>query len=129
MVVFRNIMRYCSVPIFKIFYLFICLFEGWGGTEGEGQADSNLNTEPKAGLNLMILRSWPELKSRARHLPSWATQAPPALYIFTMWMVKNLLPFFSNKCFKSQRDWQVHSEEWIQNSYCLVKKFYFQEII
>ena len=30
----------------------------WG--EGEGQADSEMSAEPNMGLDLMILRSWPE---------------------------------------------------------------------
>ena len=35
---------------------------GQGGTEGEGQVDSPPSTEPKAGFDLMTLRSGPEPK-------------------------------------------------------------------
>ena len=43
--------------------------------ERESQAGSMPSTEPNMGLDLMTLRSWPELKSRVGHLTKWATQA------------------------------------------------------
>ena len=45
----------------------------WGG---QGQADSALDMEPNAGLYVMTLRSWSELKLRVRCLATWATQLP-----------------------------------------------------
>ena len=41
--------------------------KGWRG-RGEGETDSPLSTETAVGLNLMTLRSLPELKSRVNHL-------------------------------------------------------------
>lgn len=68
---------------FKRFYSFI-----WGGDrerarEGktkrerrsESQADSPLNAEPKAGLELMTPRPWPEPKLRVRCSTKWSIQA------------------------------------------------------
>ena len=43
--------------------------------EGEkSQADSMLSVEPNARLDLMTLRSWPELKSRVQRLMDWTTE-------------------------------------------------------
>ena len=43
--------------------------------ERESQAGSTVSSEPDTGLHPMIMRSWPELKSRVRCLTDWATQA------------------------------------------------------
>ena len=45
--------------------------------QGKGAEGKRENAEPDAGLNLMTLRSRPELKSRVRHL-----SAPPGTGIF-----------------------------------------------
>ena len=50
-------------------------FSGRGGAEGGGERIPG-STEPNVGLNLKILRSRPELKSRVRCPLNWATQAP-----------------------------------------------------
>ena len=42
--------------------------EGAERERGEPEADSALSAEPDAGLNLVTLRSWPELKSRVGSL-------------------------------------------------------------
>ena len=54
----------------------VCV-QGRGGEEREereSQADSLLNAEPDAGLELTTLRSRPELKPRVGHLMDRATQ-------------------------------------------------------
>ena len=60
-----------------------------GGAEGEGEKpkQSALSTEPEVGLDLMTLRSWPELKSRVGHSTSWATQTTPRISILFHWSV------------------------------------------
>ena len=35
-----------------------------------------MSAEPSVGLDLMTLKLWPELKSRAGRLTDWATQEP-----------------------------------------------------
>lgn len=53
----------------------MCVSVGGGQMEKrESQADSVLSAEPNSELDLMILRSWLELKSRVRWLTNWATQ-------------------------------------------------------
>ena len=55
---------------------------GWGAEgKGESQVDSKLNMEPYLGLNLMTLRSCPELKLRVGHLINWATRVVPYLML------------------------------------------------
>ena len=51
--------------------------EAVGGAEGEEERTLSrfhlrLSAEPEAGLDVMTLRSWPELKSRVKHLTDWA---------------------------------------------------------
>ena len=41
-----------------------------------------ISTQSDAGLKLITVRSWPELKSRVLHLTNWATQAPSELDSF-----------------------------------------------
>ena len=58
----------------------IYLFEGGEGEEEKerwSQADSVLSAEPDVGLDLVTLRSPPELKPRVRHLTNCTTQVPP----------------------------------------------------
>ena len=50
--------------------------EGWKERETEPQADFLLSMEPKRVLDLMTLRSWPELKPRVGCLTDCATQTP-----------------------------------------------------
>jgi len=52
--------------------------------ERESQTDSALSTEADAGLDLMTLRLWPELKSRFGCLTDGATQAPPSLWFLSL---------------------------------------------
>ena len=54
--------------IFKIYLFETEREQGQGQRKRERQADSTLSPEPNMGLNPRILRSWPELKSRAGHL-------------------------------------------------------------
>ena len=72
--------------------LFICCREREksvpirGKAEAEGERISSrlpLSMEPNTGLDLMTLRSWPELKPRVERWTSWAPQVrPPAAYCF-----------------------------------------------
>ena len=56
-----------------------------GGQSGEGQRDRErqsqagytLSTEPDVGQDLTTLRSWPEPKSRVRHLTRWEPSRCP----------------------------------------------------
>ena len=64
-----------------ILKIFISLFERKSVNKLEGKADLALSSELNMGLDLTIMRSWPEPKSRVRVLIDWATQAPP-IYIF-----------------------------------------------
>jgi len=57
--------------------------------ERESQAGSAFRAEPDVGLNLMTVRSWPELKSRVGGLTNWATQAPQHSIIFLKDEVEN----------------------------------------
>ena len=52
------------------------------GRERESQADSPLSAEFSVGLDLTTLRSWPEPKSRVRHLTVWVTQVPQGEILF-----------------------------------------------
>ena len=52
-------------------------WEGQEEREKEPEADSTLTMEPNTGLDLMTLKSWPELKPRVRSLTNCATQVPP----------------------------------------------------
>ena len=54
------------------------------GVEGErgSQAVVAVSPEPDMGLDLMILRLWPELESRAGCLTYWATRGPHFLPLF-----------------------------------------------
>ena len=65
------------LPFLKI--RFIYLFETGRGEqrkrERETQADSVLSVEPNTGLDLMTLRSWPELIPRIRRSTDCASQA------------------------------------------------------
>jgi len=58
----------------------------WEGGEGEreSQTDALLSMEPNVGLDLMTLRSWPELKSKVRHLTNRLSHpgAPQSIYLF-----------------------------------------------
>ena len=65
------------INILKI-YLFILQRERASWT------DSQLSSEPDSGLDLMILRSWPELKTRVGHPTDWATQASHESHSFKM---------------------------------------------
>ena len=55
--------------------------KAWAGAgagaekEKNPQADS-LSVESDVGMDPRTLKSWPELKSRVRHLSNWATQVP-----------------------------------------------------
>ena len=51
------------------------------------------NVEPNVGLELMTLRSRPELKSRAKHLTDWATQVPQDLLFFKYLFFKDIYLF------------------------------------
>ena len=65
-----------------------------GQRERESQADSMLSVKPSAGLNLMTLRSQPELKPRLGRLTDWTVQVPPVLFfkkIFASLMGKKLV--------------------------------------
>ena len=75
-----------SAALFSFRFLFIlereweskCVHVRRGAEEErESQADSTLSVEPDMGLQHVTLRSWPQLKSRARCLTNWATQAAP----------------------------------------------------
>ena len=87
--------------------IFICfLFEKQntymhrGGVEREERISSRLHTECGAligGFDLMILRSWPELKPRVRHLGNWA----PWTQLFKMSLIKtSSAEMFINECLK-----------------------------
>ena len=79
-----------------------------GRAEGEGerasQANSTLSSEANAELNLMTLRSQPELKPRVRCLTDCATQVPLYVPMFKVQHVQfySTLPFISStfKCCK-----------------------------
>ena len=73
------------IYLFSRFYLFLFRKKetervGQVGIEGEGErqskAGSKLSVEPNIELDLMTLRSWPELKSRVGCLTNWAIHAP-----------------------------------------------------
>ena len=60
---------------------------------------SSLHTraEPGAGIDFMILRSWPEPNSKVRYLTNWATQSPLKLRILR-----------DRKCFKNTKQrWRI----------------------
>ena len=67
-----------------IIKMFIYSFEKEREWAGEGQrkgekgyqAGPIVSIEPDLGLDPTNVRSWPELKSRVRHLTDWATQVP-----------------------------------------------------
>ena len=70
---------------FSISFFYVNLFAresvSGGGTEREGerefQAGSRLSAQsPTLGLSPQTMRSWPEQKSRVRHLINWAMQMP-----------------------------------------------------
>ena len=62
----------------------VCMYMNRGRGRGRGRESQS---EPNIRLHLMILRSWPELKPRVRHLTDWATQMP-------------LLPFMESKTYR-----------------------------
>ena len=65
----------------------VCVSVG-GRAEGDGEEVSKqtvLGSESDVGLNLMILRSWPELKSRVGGSTSWVTPEPLKLKTFLSW--------------------------------------------
>ena len=78
-----------QVVFFKKYFTYLFLEreneQVGGGAEGvwregkESQANSMLSTEPDTGLDLKILRSWPETKPRVRGLTDWATRHPSRL--------------------------------------------------
>ena len=61
----------------------------WERGRGKGrETDSTLITKPSVGLNLKIMRPWPEPKSRVGHLIKWATQEPwLAIFFKKKWLV------------------------------------------
>ena len=74
-------LKICTkVFFFKILSIWEKEWE-WEHTQEQGkgrgkQADSPLSMGSHAKLDPRTLRSWPELKSRVRHLTDWATQEP-----------------------------------------------------
>ena len=55
--------------------------------ERESQADSALSMEPDLGLNLMTLRSWPELKSRGWCLTRVSHPGAPPLRLLLIFVI------------------------------------------
>ena len=79
---FKSIFSQVAVLTWALIKLLL-FFSGDGGRGGGiehrwGRRDKQtvLSPEPKIGLGLTTLRSWPELKSRGGSLTYWATQAP-----------------------------------------------------
>ena len=102
-------------------FFFVCLFlfilrkqMGEGHTEWERQNP----TQASCGhvwvqrSNSPTVRSWPEPKSRVRHLTDWATQAP--LPLFISWVTYSLLLF--KKLYISSKE----SNFWEQSLYFLI---------
>lgn len=55
-----------------------------------------LHTEPKTGINLIILRSWPKLKLRVSCSTTWATQVSLwVLFFFLMTKLVHIIPLHS----------------------------------
>ena len=83
-------------PLHSFLKMFIYFWEGereraGGGAEKEKREKipsrfSAVRTEPDVGLDLMILGSWPELKSRVRRLTNWATPGTPHLCSFVLFL-------------------------------------------
>ena len=56
-----------------------------GGAKGEGENPKQAPHEPDVGLDLMIPRSWSELKLRVRHNQLGHPDAPWQADFFLMW--------------------------------------------
>ena len=95
--------------------LFIHLKERVGREEQRERLLSRLLTElgPCLGLHLMTPRSWPEPKSRVRHLTNWATlQGPQVVSI----LKQRLCPIISASCKPAQyrrlmNEWPWHFKD------------------
>ena len=70
--------------------------------ERESQANSVLSTEPEVGPDLRNLRSWPEPKSRVRHL-DWATQVPQGLWGKFFFFLKIVFIYLTERETASER--------------------------
>ena len=81
---------------------------GGGGVgseeEGESQTDSLLSVDRNMGLELMTLRSRPEVRSRVWRLMDWATQAPLEFSISNWKSLFNNLEKKSNTILKVKND-------------------------
>jgi len=79
------------------------LGEAEGEGERESQADSTLSAEPDVGLDLMTLRSWPELKSRVGRSTDWATQVLWERYFWVARDTYSQMWFPFSKCSRKGR--------------------------
>ena len=54
----------------------VCVGGVWAERQGERESQAGFlpSAEPDAGLDLMVLKSWPEPKSRVGCLTDWGTQ-------------------------------------------------------